>query len=357
MLAAFSIILLNGSIFAYQKADLDRLIQSKVCENCDLSFVNFRRLKVVNNIEFKNANLNGSNLKGALLQSVDFSQANLRGVNLYEADIKDVNFDGADLTDAIWINGHACYEDSIGNCRYFRKKDLEQYLTTRICHHCMLENANLSGKDLANSSLIGSNLKGANLQKSNLANSNLNQANLTYSNLEGANLNNSSMDNTQFFGATWINGYKCFDKSVGQCDFQRLSDIEKLRSSKNCRNCQLRAMNLTGENLKNSDLSMADLRDVNFKGAELARANLSGVSLVDADLRRAVLVGADLSGADLRSANIEKADLRDVILVQAKWIDGQICQEGSIGECITCTKLERILTSFGLITLNCGADP
>jgi len=46
-------------------------------------------------------------------------------------------------------------------------------------------------------------------------------------------------------------------------------------------------------------------------------------------LSQALLLNADLTGADLTNANLTEANLEG-----ATWIDGGICQPGSIGMCI-----------------------
>ncbi len=95
----------------------------------------------------------------------------------------------------------------------------------------------------------------------------------------------------------------------------------------------LTAARLRGARLTSADLSYADLH-----GADLRDADLSGARLVGANLRRADLSGARLSGArllyaDLRGATIDGAVLEGADLGQAIWIDGRLCESGSIGAC------------------------
>lgn len=80
-------------------------------------------------------------------------------------------------------------------------------------------------------------------------------------------------------------------------------NIYRLRMEKKCIGCFLVEAKLTG----------MDLRGANLRGANLTRANL----------KRASLFGAQLSGAKLTGA----------LLTGAQWIDGNICQWGSIGTC------------------------
>jgi uncharacterized protein YjbI with pentapeptide repeats len=89
------------------------------------------------------------------------------------------------------------------------------------------------------------------------------------------------------------------------------NNIQKLKESNACQDC-----NLTGADLRRADLSKADLRRADLREAYLHGANLREADLHGADLREAELNGADLSkanltGADLRRADLSKADLWD----------------------------------------------
>ena len=81
--------------------------------------------------------------------------------------------------------------------------------------------------------------------------------------------------------------------------------IDRLRRSNTCAGC--------------------DFYGANFNGANLNNANLKGANLAYATLRKASLFKADLTDADLRGTDFEGA----------LWIDGTICQKGSIGKCIS----------------------
>ncbi len=93
---------------------------------------------------------------------------------------------------------------------------------------------------------------------------------------------------------------------------ENLSDLRKLLSTKECRNCDL-----TGSGLVMANLSGAKLSGVNFSGANLSRADLSGANLIGADLSGASLYGANLSGANLIGANLNGTDLRNAYLHNA----------------------------------------
>jgi len=82
------------------------------------------------------------------------------------------------------------------------------------------------------------------------------------------------------------------------------ASVDRLRRSNTCAGC--------------------DLYKANFNGENLNEANLRGANLAYATFRKASLYKADLTDADLRGTNFEGA----------QWIDGTICQEGSIGKCV-----------------------
>lgn len=84
----------------------------------------------------------------------------------------------------------------------------------------------------------------------------------------------------------------------------------------------------TGCDKRNAALTGADLTGSEFKnalltGADLSHARLDGANLGNADLRGANLEGASLARADLSGARLD----------DARWIDGSICEAGSVGHC------------------------
>ena len=99
----------------------------------------------------------------------------------------------------------------------------------------------------------------------------------------------------------------CQDCNLTGADLRR-ADLSKA----DLRRADLREAYLHGANLREADLHGADLREAELNGADLSKANLTG-----ADLRRADLSKADLHGADLRGANLSKAALREADLYGA----------------------------------------
>jgi uncharacterized protein YjbI with pentapeptide repeats len=95
--------------------------------------------------------------------------------------------------------------------------------------------------------------------------------------------------------------------------------LEQLKTTQNCRACDLSGANLSARNLSGADLSGADLSNADLSGARLSGAGLSGTNLSNANLSAADITGANLSGARL-SMTI--------------WTDGTKCGSESIGTCI-----------------------
>lgn len=76
------------------------------------------------------------------------------------------------------------------------------------------------------------------------------------------------------------------------------------------------------------------LRTNKCNGCYLAYAKLSGIDLSYSDLGNANLIGASLSRSTLYGANLSGANIAGANFSGAQWVDGSICQTGSIGRCI-----------------------
>lgn len=72
---------------------LKQLINTNICQGCDLRGVNLR-----------NANLSGANLSNANLSGADLSGANLNGANLSNANLTNAKLNGVNLKEANLIN-------------------------------------------------------------------------------------------------------------------------------------------------------------------------------------------------------------------------------------------------------------
>jgi uncharacterized protein YjbI with pentapeptide repeats len=78
----------------------------------------------------------------------------------------------------------------------------------------------------------------------------------------------------------------------------------------------------------------ANFTDATFYNFTCSNCGLSGASFRNAEFNLAVLDGSDITDADFRGAkNVQHVYLGNAILDRAKWTDGLLCKEGSIGEC------------------------
>jgi uncharacterized protein YjbI with pentapeptide repeats len=109
--------------------------------------------------------------------------------------------------------------------------------------------------------------------------------------------------------------------------------VTQLRSSKQCKWCNLQNVDLSGAQLSGAELSNTSLTNANLSNANLSRANLSGSFLMNANLSGANLADAFLANANLSNANLTGADFSGADLSGAIWTDGTKCEKKSIGEC------------------------
>lgn len=76
--------------------------------------------------------------------------------------------------------------------------------------------------------------------------------------------------------------------------------------------------------LRTNRCSGCYLAYVKLSGIDLSYADLGGSNLIGATFIKSTLYGANLSGAKIGAANFSGA----------QWVDGSICQPGSVGRCI-----------------------
>ena len=90
------------SAWAYNEADLLKLIAINQCPGCDLSGADLSwQMPWPQNTNLEGANLEGANLsKADLSTGANLRKANLRGANLRGANLSEADLTGADLTGA-----------------------------------------------------------------------------------------------------------------------------------------------------------------------------------------------------------------------------------------------------------------
>ena len=87
---------LNNNSYSFNEEDLQKLLETNICINCDLSGADLRK-KDLNGANLKGSNMNKVNLwrstlKNANLDGVSIEEANLRRVNLENANLNNTSF-------------------------------------------------------------------------------------------------------------------------------------------------------------------------------------------------------------------------------------------------------------------------
>lgn len=119
------------------------------------------------------------------------------------------------------------------------------------------------------------------------------------------------------------------------CRLQGVQVSEKDLRGAHLNSTDVSGSNFAGTNLRQAVLSYADLSLANLQGADLRDAQLVGTNLRRANLAQADLRRANLAYADLTGARLTGAQLQGARLDHAIWVDGQTCQPGSLGRCLT----------------------
>lgn len=112
------------------KADLAKLLTTKVCNQCNLIMAQLPGASLSNaqlrsasllSANLRSANLSGANMEFAMLSQADLGGANLAGADLRNAQLNGANLNGANLaganlSQATWTDDSMCAEGSIGKC-------------------------------------------------------------------------------------------------------------------------------------------------------------------------------------------------------------------------------------------------
>lgn len=109
-----------------------------------------------------------------------------------------------------------------------------------------------------------------------------------------------------------------FALAKGDDDFCQETYNRALKGEKDFIGAKLEGANFKSMDLTGADFRGADLEKTNFEGANLTNVNFKNADLEDANLKGATIKGAIFSGAELE---------------YAKWVDGRVCGEDSLGGC------------------------
>lgn len=150
----------------------------------------------------------------------------------------------------------------------------------------ILNDVDLSGRNMRNYSFADAYLRNANLSHADFQYTNMSGADLT-----NANLNLASLQFANFYGANFTYA------NLKHASFQSAKVI----------NAQFSGADLTNTNFEYADLTNSYFGNTNLRDTRLAHANLSGVDFGNADLRGV----RDISCSDLKKAKSWKNSRRD----------------------------------------------
>lgn len=92
-------------------------------------------------------------------------------------------------------------------------------------------------------------------------------------------------------------------------------------------------LSYVNQDLDESNFSGRRMAGAAFVNSELNRTDFRNTILVGANFTNAELVDADFRGANLRNANLVNAELSGARFDGATWVDGRVCDSGSVGGC------------------------
>lgn len=243
MLSTFN---LPASASAEKLADVNLILSTNQCVQCDLS-----------NVDFSGQNLSSTNLSSADLSRANLSRGDLSRANLSKADLTHANLQSTQLQKANFKNSNLSDAD--------------------------LSQASLNGADLSNAYLVNANFSGANLTEARFCGffggaANLKLVNFSAANLQGAILRDTNLVNANLSRANLSKGTDLRGAKLDGSDL----------SSADLSGANLRDASLTYVNLQNAKLNSADLSRVNLTGSDMSGVDFTDIKLTNATLDEAI---------------------------------------------------------------------
>lgn len=238
---------------------------------------------------FEGANLSGSTLTKASLQSAYLNNAVFRGAELEEANLDYAQANGVDFSGGKLKNASLMFLESVRSTFSMAILEGAKFSFANI-KESSFYNADLSGANFTSSILENSIFKGADLSGANFLNANVKNANFSLANLQAAKifgveelqidqLKNASNYLLAFYDSEWI-----FELKL---PFDHNTRVEEKQFSR---------YDFSGLDLSSANLSGADVSGAKFSNTNLAKANFKNADMRDAVLHFANLEAADLTG-------------------------------------------------------------
>lgn len=204
--AMASLALSSPMAFAYDEADLQKLLDDNKCNDCDLSGADLSNIDLFGAAMLR-SNLSGANLKDALLREAKLNDANLTNAIMPGAKLNGATLTGADLTGAN-LDG-AILINIKGDAATFTGANLSNADLTSAVLSCTdaattstcVNLVNVQGQSalLNEATLLGADLSGADFSQGAMRNANLESATLTGTILCETDLYNAVMPNRTIY--------------------------------------------------------------------------------------------------------------------------------------------------------------
>lgn len=351
------------------RENLDILIKTKSCKNCDLSGLNLTRMDLsgadlegadlsqskLQLVNLQQANLKNANLSGALFGGADLGDADLRG-----ADLRGAHLDGAymlgalldgkfvtanpykkvgvsDIEKKVYVDDPATSKKNpeknaikVAQPRYFSESPPPPVINT--IEMTQDGDPQISEKDIIAipeddkqelpqpakaKTLSAISPVVVDIEKKTVA-----KAEISSIEAQEKVKNTGEISEIPVAKNEMVAAHEVASELVSKplqtmptVDLTSLLDegknqnLEKLFRKNRCYGCDLSGLDLSGKNLKKADLEKANLSYCNLEGANLEGANLKGSNLTGANLKRVRLKKADLYRADLSEADLTDADV------------------------------------------------
>lgn len=184
---------INGELYGNKSLENSNF-QNVNLEGSDIAFINF------NGSNFSNARLKNCKFMCCHFENINFENADLSNVDFGLCDFNNSNFTKANLAGAIVCSAE------------FINANLKD---------AVLLNADFSSVDFTNVILQNANLIGANLSSAELSDSDLSGANLTNANLKYANLTNAKLNGADLSGIKICETDTDIAEIIGEENFKR----------------------------------------------------------------------------------------------------------------------------------------
>jgi len=334
------ILLLPVAGHCFVQSDLDKLLNTNTCMNCDLTEADLsgKNLSkaVLDGAKLSRANLTNTIMRMTDLEGADLSDANLTYTVFEAADLYRANFTGANLDGTVFDGAYlvaAVFDDDQSIIKMQDAKDSNaamvtsgEELSTNTAQQTTHNFGEGTDREPAEKAVSG---RQEQLQPgialppvAETIDQSINITALTQ-------VSSGTVDPDRYMPDPSLNiaGFKPLpentsidtDSDKPMMPLNKEDLLDKIDDSQMCVGCDLSGMDLAktsfkgiyfeGANFEGTNLESANLKAANLKKANLRNANLKKADLRKADLYKADLTGADLSGADLEGALISGADL------------------------------------------------